>query len=228
MEKLGLLLVAVMLFSFVSSAEAVIITGNPGGSTEGLGDFTAELLYNQGTQTLSVNLENTSDAVGYDGYITAFVFNNPDDLISGVSGFTATNANFNLIGGSGYDNGIKGAPYGDFDIGASIGTNSNADFYDGGNPADGIAPGDSEFFTFIFTGTSLESLLVSDFIGELSESAGGGDAQFFAARFRYEESDKVPAGVVNGGNGEPIPEPASMLLLGPALLGLAGLKRKIK
>jgi len=74
--------------------------------------------YNTGTSILTVSLTNTSPAGT--GFLTAFVFNNPSDLITNVA-FTddAVFTAFDLIGGPSFQNSIDAQPFGNFDIGAS-------------------------------------------------------------------------------------------------------------
>jgi hypothetical protein len=197
---------------------AVLIQGNTAASTEQTGsNFTGNLEYDftdANTATLTLDLTNTTPAaVG--GFLTAFVLNNPGDNIDTVTLSAAPTLNWSLLGLS--DNGVNGAPFGDFDFGATSGSGG---FEGGGNPNTGLAAGDDGTFEFSLTGTALDTLNEQSFLNELSSGASPGNgAQFFVARFRglaNDGSDKVPA----------IPEPSTyaMMLAGLGLLAL-GMRR---
>lgn len=188
-----------------------------GEGTLGFWEGAVDYSYTNSTSAeLEVKLKNISPADN-DGYITAFVLNNPFDYITDIE-LNATDSDFNLIGGAAFDNAVNAAPYGQFDFGASTSNsrNGNSAFLGGGNPNKGIAVGDEETFTFKLTGSQLDTLTDHVFLSTLSISdAVGQKYKNFVVRFRgFEDggSDKVY-------KGHHLPEPATMAMFG---LGAAG------
>ena len=220
MKVLMALTLATVMCVPAAHAFQIDIWGDTANSTEGLANFTGYLDYDPALFQLTVSLTNTTDA-SYGGYLTAFVFNNPDDKIDGVT-LTLDPAypDFNtVLGGPSFQDSENGSPYGQFDIGLTTGVN-----FQGGDPVDGIPVGSTGPFVFLFTGTDLGSLTTQSFIDAYSVPPGDGQGlQFFVARFQGLEygagSDKVP-GVV--------PLPGTVMLLGSGLVGLVGLRLRRK
>ncbi|MFO0804746.1 MAG: hypothetical protein U0791_16685 [Gemmataceae bacterium] len=192
------------------------------GGLNGLGSFNGTFTYvpTDATKgTLNLTLNNTSPLAN-GGYLTAFVFNNPGQRITGAS-LWSSDVHFQLLGGPAFNNAVNGAPYGRFDLGASTG----GSFEGGGNPSKGIAAGGSEDFVFHFTGSGMDSLTTQDFFSTFSVPPGSGEGvQAFAARFRGFEcggSDKVP------GMEQPVltPEPATLPISLAGLAVIVGLCR---
>jgi|GEM_PF-1066181 len=202
------------------------------GSTEELGSFTGEFKYNlisSSKAEIDVSLKNTSDPLN-DGFITGFVFNIPSYLesiidntfsITDMSFYSGDFDSFELIGGE-INNDISGAPFGHFDIGASL-PNS---FLSGNPPHEGIGVGQENLFSFLFESSSdLTALSEESFLNEYSN----GSEEFMLVRFKGfadEGSDKVPAGSVSI---NPTPEPSTLVLLAAGILFAAFImKRSVK
>jgi PEP-CTERM motif len=208
--RIAILSAAAAIVVLVSPAtlHAVPIFGD--GSS---GHFTGSFDYD-GTSLVTIVLNNTSP-VANGGYITGFVFNIPD--VASVSSvvYGTSDSDFLLLGAPSFDDNVKGAPFGWFDIGAALG----GDFEGGGSPNDGIDVSSSATFTFTLTGTGLGTLTAADFLSTLSVGPGDGAGdEAFVVRFKGfiegEDSDKVPAETT------PIPEPGSVFLLGAGLTAL--------
>lgn len=224
---IGILAVALMMLVWSpSSSEAVIFLSGSGN----LGSFSGSFEYNatnSTTATIDISLTNTSPAAN-SGYITAFAFNNPSNLITGIT-LAASDADFALIGSPYNNNGVNGSPNGQFDIGVSTG----GGYEGGGAPQAGIAVGDTETFTLNLTGNNLDTLLEQTFFNIYSDgTTGAGEGvESFVVRFRGfkdDGSDKVPndgGGCAFQGGCSTVPEPASVLLFSSGLVG-AFLRRK--
>ncbi|MCX5813132.1 MAG: hypothetical protein NT178_11385 [Proteobacteria bacterium] len=204
---------AISIFTLCAFCPAIgyadTITGDASRSTEKLGDFIGEFTYRLFSPTraeLDVTLKNTSPSSN-GGFLTGFVFNNPNNYITNVS-LSGSNSFFSLLGGSSFKDTISASPFGKYDIGAAL----KGDFLGGGDPSKGISVGGNASFAFTLTGKNLDQLNTGSFMQARSD-----EGEFFVARFRgFNDggSDKVP------GVAATVPEPNIFYLL---LFGLAGL-----
>jgi hypothetical protein len=203
MFRKSLLSCSVAALASVASADVVNINGSSLSSIENTGaSFWGSLQYDYDDGddgVLTVTLTNTtSSSVG--GYLTGFVF----DITSTDNDFEAelgeaSNDNFK-------DTGSESAnPFGNFDAGAAIQSNWSG----GGNPALGLAAGQTGIFEFEIEASDASSLTASSFLGEFGN--------WFAVRFR---------GLNNGGSDKVlgntivvVPLPATALA-GVSMLGI--------
>jgi hypothetical protein len=217
--------VFVVLCGTAGAGRAEPISGSAGLSN--LGSFTGDFTYtplNSNSATLDIVLNNTS-VLANGGYLTAFVFNNPDHSITGGT-LSSSNSNFHLLGGSSYSGGISAPPFGKFDLGASI----TGQFLGGGSPKGGIPAGGSATFTYSLTGHGLDALNTASFFAARSSPESQDlDPAYFVARFRGFKnggSDKVPGQASGGGGGtggiESAPEPGTMTLAGIGIASALG------
>lgn len=222
------------LASPTASASTIDLFSDTARSVSGLGRFAGWISYDDAAGadsdgTLSVHVENITTPAYLGGYLTAFAMNVPEVGGSSVTGMALTSApaNFSLIGGPSFNNGVDGAPFGSFDFGAS----TSASFLGEGNPNLGLGVGQAGTFVFSLTGSGLNNLSVWDFVNALSFcSPEGQGPEFFLGRFRgFTDSlhqggtDKVPG---DGREPREVPEPTALLLLGTALVGLARFRRR--
>jgi len=207
------------------------------------GAFSATFAYQATSSTsgfVTINLTNTSTS---GGFLTAFAFNNPGAKVSGAS-LVSSDSNFTLLGGPSFNHSIPTATipliplfegYGKFSIGAGLPT--LIDGHPVGNnwysstvaPSNGLGAGQTGMFTFLLTGTGLNTLTTASFLSTGPQDDGiapGGDSSPFIARFRgfrgdlLDLGDKVPVSSI-----KEVPEPATLILAGMGIFGLLIFRR---
>lgn len=223
---------------FGSTGYATPVTLDIVGVNDPYNKATAEFDYDSSTGTLNVSVTNVSslDDPDYDPRVTAFMLNLPD-IITDVSGFTFIpegDPDAWHISSLNRDSIKTPEQLGVFDVAITTsniaGKKGNKKNFQGGDPNDGIAIGDTIEFKLKFEGENLADLTTDSFINSLSF----GDDEMFPLAVRFQRTDLDGEGSDMGVPGNPgppgivVPEPSALLLLGFGLIGIFGLTKKFE
>lgn len=211
LKRLALTIICLILLNAATAkADTVQIVGNTNGS---LATATVTCSFNAQTNTFTFSIVNTSP---FDARITGIGFDLPTGGNAGLNGFTGNVvfqpagvgfefSDANLGNVSQFNNAV-------LDFGFITGTN-----FAGGNPNDGLPPGidAGDAATFIISGSHFAGLTEDQIYNSIY------------VRFQRVGANGQLSDV--GTPGTPVPEPASVLLLGTGLVGVVGAaRRKLK